>query len=111
HGLVVTVNEYQPIAMTPRDKEYVVFSDDGTELATITSKKAQEFDLPVVASAADVEDEEDFQTITEVLGTLPDSIRDKVRSASGSPSDSNQVEGNSGKCVMWGSNDKADQKV
>src|SRR5699024_3897329 len=68
HGLVVNINEYQPIAMGPRGKEYVVFSEDGTELAEITSKKAQEFDLPVVASAADVTDEDVFNTITEVLG-------------------------------------------
>lgn len=111
HGLVVTVNEYQPIAMSPRDKEYVVFSDDGTELATITSKKAQEFDLPVVASAADVEDEDVFQTITEVLGSLPDNIRDNVRAASGSSIDSIELELNSGKTVMWGSNDETAKKV
>lgn len=111
HGLVVSVNEYQPIAMSPRDKEYVVFSDDGTELATITSKKAQEFDLPVVASAADVEDEDVFQTITEVLGSLPDNIRDDVRAASGSSIDSIELELNSGKTVMWGSNDEAAKKV
>ncbi|MDN6678320.1 MAG: hypothetical protein L0L17_01300, partial [Yaniella sp.] len=66
HGLVVNINEYQPIAMGPRGKEYVVFSEDGTELAEITSKKAQEFDLPVVASAADVTDEDVFNTINEV---------------------------------------------
>src|SRR5699024_6500187 len=92
HGLVVNINEYQPIAMGPRGKEYVVFSEDGTELAEITSKKAQEFDIPVVASAADVTDEDVFNTITEVLGSLPDDLRDQVRAASGSSIDSIELE-------------------
>lgn len=111
HGLVVNINEYQPIAMGPRGKEYVVFSEDGTELAEITSKKAQEFDLPVVASAADVTDEDVFNTITEVLGSLPDDLRDQVRAASGSSIDSIELELTSGKLVMWGNNEDAKKKA
>ncbi|MGO1940734.1 MAG: cell division protein FtsQ/DivIB [Yaniella sp.] len=111
HGLVVNINEYQPIAMGPRGKEYVVFSEDGTELAEITSKKAQEFDLPVVASAADVTDEDVFNTITEVLGSLPDDLRDQVRAASGSSIDSIELELTSGKVVMWGNNEDAEKKA
>lgn len=111
HGLVVNINEYQPIAMGPRGKEYVVFSEDGTELAEITSKKAQEFDLPVVASAADVTDEDVFNTITEVLGSLPDDLRDQVRAASGSSIDSIELELTSGKMVMWGNNEDAKKKA
>lgn len=111
HGLVVSINEYQPIAMGPRGKEYVVFSEDGTELAEITSKKAQEFDLPVVASAADVTDEDVFNTITEVLGSLPNDLRDQVRAASGSSIDSIELELTSGKMVMWGNNEDAEKKA
>lgn len=111
HGLVVNINEYQPIAMGPRGKEYVVFSEDGTELAEITSKKAQEFDLPVVASAADVTDEDVFNTINEVLGSLPDDLRDQVRAASGSSIDSIELELTSGKVVMWGNNEDAEKKA
>lgn len=111
HGLVVIVHEHEPIAMSPRDKHYVVFSEDGSELAEITSQKAQEFDLPVVASAADVEDEDVFNTITEVLGSLPEELRDHVRAASGSSIDSIELELNSGKTVMWGNNEQADKKA
>lgn len=111
HGLVVTIHEHQPIAMSPRDKEYVVFSEEGTELAEITSQKAQEFDLPVVASAADVADEDVFNTITEVLGSLPEDLRDQVRAASGSSIDSIELELTSGKMVMWGNSDEAEQKA
>ena len=97
--------------MGPRGKEYVVFSNDGTELAEITAKKAQEFDLPVVASAADVADEDVFNTITEVLGSLPEDLRDQVRAASGSSIDSIELELTSGKTVMWGNNDQAEKKA
>lgn len=111
HGLVVEVHEHRPIAMSPRDKQYVVFSEDGTELAEITSKKAQEFDLPVVVSAADVTDEDVFNTITEVLGSLPEDLRDHVRAASGSSIDSIELELTSGKTVMWGNNEEAEKKA
>ncbi|WP_022870632.1 cell division protein FtsQ/DivIB [Yaniella halotolerans] len=111
HGLVVNIHEHRPIAMGPRGKEYVVFSKDGTELAEITSKKAQEFDLPVVASAADVADEDVFNTITEVLGSLPDDLREQVRAASGSSIDSIELELTSGKMVMWGNNEEAEKKA
>ncbi|GAA2040727.1 FtsQ-type POTRA domain-containing protein [Yaniella flava] len=110
-GLVVIVNEYTPIAMSPREKGYVVFSEDGTELAEITSQKAQEFELPVVASAADVADEDVFNTITEVLGSLPEDLRDQVRAASGSSIDSIELELTSGRTVMWGNSEEAEQKV
>lgn len=111
HGLIVSINEHQPIAMSPRDKQYVVFSEDGTELAEITAQKAQEFDLPVVASAADVADEDVFNTITEVLGSLPHELRDRVRAASGSSIDSIELELTSGKMVMWGNNEQAEKKA
>ena len=111
HGLVVIVNEHTPIAMSPRGKQYVVFSEAGVELAEVPAKKAQEFDLPVVASASDVVDEEVFDTITEVLGSLPDELRDQVRAASGSSIDSIELELSSGKTVMWGNNEQAEKKL
>ena len=111
HGLVVIVNEHTPIAMSPRGKQYVVFSEAGVELAEVPAKKAQEFDLPVVASASDVVDQEVFDTITEVLGSLPDELRDQVRAASGSSIDSIELELSSGKTVMWGNNEHAQKKV
>jgi cell division protein FtsQ len=111
HGLVVIVNEHTPVAMSPRGKQYVVFSEAGTELAEIPSKKAQEFDLPVVASASDVADQEIFDSITRVLGTLPDDLRDQVRAASGASIDSIELELSSGKTVMWGNTEQADKKV
>jgi|GEM_PF-1389587 len=111
HGLVVIVNEHTPVAMSPRGKQYVVFSEAGKELAEIPSKKAQEFDLPVVASASDVADQEIFDSITQVLGTLPDDLRDQVRAASGASIDSIELELSSGKTVMWGNTEHADKKV
>lgn len=111
HGLVVIVHEHKPIAMSPSGKQYVVFSDEGIELAEIPSKKAQEFDLPVVASASDVADQEVFDTITEVLGSLPEDLRDQVRAASGSSIDSIELELSSGKMVMWGNSEQAEKKV
>lgn len=111
NGLVVIVNEHTPIAMSPQGKEYVVFSEAGDQLASITSQKAQEFDLPVVASASDVADEDVFNTITEVLGALPDELRDEVKAASGESIDSIELELTSDKTVMWGNNEEADKKA
>ncbi len=111
HGLVVIVHEHTPVAMSPSGKQYVVFSEQGIELTEIPSKKAQEFDLPVVASASDVADQEVFDTITEVLGSLPEDLRNQVRAASGSSIDSIELELSSGKMVMWGNSDQADKKT
>lgn len=111
HGLVVIVNEHTPVAMSPRGKQYVVFSETGNELAEIPAKRAQEFDLPVVASASDVADQEIFATITEVLGSLPDDLRDQVRAASGASMDSIELELSSGKTVMWGNTEQAEKKI
>lgn len=111
HGIVVIVHEHKPIAMSPSGKQYVVFSDTGTELAEIPSKKAQEFDLPVVASASDVTDQEVFDTITAVLGSLPEDLRDQVRAASGTSIDSIELELSSGKMVMWGNSEQAEKKA
>ena len=111
HGLVVIVNEHTPVAMSPKGKQYVVFSESGIELAEIPSQRAQEFDLPVVASASDVVDQEVFDTITEVLGSLPDDLREEVRAASGASIDSIELELSSGKTVMWGNNEQAQKKI
>ena len=111
HGLIVIVHERKPIAMSPSGKQYVVFSDDGTELAQIPAKRAQEFDLPVVASASDVTDQEVFDTITTVLGSLPEDLRDQVRAASGSSIDSIELELSSGKMVMWGNSEQPEKKA
>ncbi|OAV60843.1 cell division protein FtsQ/DivIB [Enteractinococcus helveticum] len=111
HGLVVIVHEHKPIAMSPSGKQYVVFSDEGTELAQIPSQRAQEFDLPVVASASDVTDQEVFDTITAVLGSLPEDLREQVRAASGSSIDSIELELSSGKMVMWGNSEQAEKKA
>jgi cell division protein FtsQ len=111
HGLVVIVNEYTPVAMSPQGKQYVVFSEAGSELAEVPAKRAQEFDLPVVASASDVADQDVFDTITEVLGSLPDDLRDQVWAASGTSIDSIQLELSSGKTVMWGNNEQAEKKI
>src|SRR5699024_4744070 len=111
HGVVVVIEEYEPVAMSPRGKQYVVFSEQGTELAEIPSKRAQEFDLPVVASASDVADQEIFATITEVLGTLPEELRNQVKAASGSSIDSIELELMNEKVVMWGNTGQADQKI
>lgn len=110
HGLVVRVNEHTPVAMSPKGKQYVVFSESGIELTEIPSQRAQEFDLPVVALASDVVDQEVFATITEVLGSLPDELRDEVRAASGASIDSIELELSSGKTVMWGNNEQAQKK-
>lgn len=111
HGLVVIVNEHTPVAMSPQGKQYVVFSESGIELAEIPSQRAQEFDLPVVASASDVVDQEVFDTITKVLGSLPDELREEVRAASGASIDSIELELSSGKTVLWGNNEQAQKKI
>lgn len=111
HGLVVIVHEHTPVAMSPQGKQYVVFSEAGIELAEIPAKKAQEFDLPVVASASDVADQEIFDSITQVLGSLPDDLRDQIRAASGASIDSIELELSSGKTVMWGNTEHAEKKA
>lgn len=111
HGIVVIVHEHTPIAMSPRGKQYVVYSDAGVELAEIPAQRAQEFDLPVVASASDVVDQKVFDAITQVLGSLPDDLRDQVRAASGASIDSVELELSSGKTVMWGNTANAQRKA
>ena len=56
-------------------------------------------------------DQEVFDTITAVLGSLPEDLREQVRAASGSSIDSIELELSSGKMVMWGNSEQAEKKA
>lgn len=111
HTLVVEVEEHVPVAMSPRGEKYVVFSSSADEIAQISKKQAQGYDLPVVASAEDVADPKLFNTITQVLGALPDDLREKVTKASGVSIDSIELTLTNGKTVLWGNAEDNEEKV
>ncbi|WBL18117.1 cell division protein FtsQ/DivIB [Citricoccus sp. NR2] len=115
--LVVDVHEHPPVAMAPTEddadgnSQYVLFNTHGTELTVLSASAAQPYDLPVVSSAEDVTDPELFNTITEVLGGLPEDILKQVRSASGETVDSVVLSLHNGRTVLWGNAEDSEQKA
>ncbi|PXA76392.1 cell division protein FtsQ/DivIB [Auritidibacter ignavus] len=108
--LFVEVHEFTPVAMAPKGDGYAVFNDAAEEIATITAAQAQDQTLPVVSSAEDVEDPVLFNTITEVLGSLPDDLRQEVTQASGESIDSIELTLANDKTVVWGNAQDAEKK-
>lgn len=115
--LVVEVEEHPPVAMAPTSpaddgtERFVLFNSVGTELKVLTAQEAEPYDLPVVASAEDVADEDLFNTITQVLGDLPEDVLAQVRSASGNSIDSVVLELHDGRTVLWGNAEQSEQKA
>lgn len=111
HGLSVEVVEHVPVAMVHRGQDRILYSAAGTVLATLPSDRAAEYQLPSVKSAEDVRDPRVFDAITSVLGTLPESIRGQLRSASAETTDSVTLTLTDGRTVLWGNPEQGARKA
>ncbi|MGM7667524.1 cell division protein FtsQ/DivIB [Microbacterium sp. A93] len=111
HGLSVEVVEHQPVAMVHDGADRILYSAAGTALATLPEDRAGAYHLPSVASAEDVKDPEVFDAITSVLGTLPESIRTLMESASAETIDSVTLTLTDGRTVLWGNPEHGPRKA
>ena len=111
NSLSVEIVEHQPVAMVPEGESHVLYSARGEALATLSGERASTYQLPSVSSAEDVSDPEIFDTITSVLGTLPEQIRTRMESASAETVDSVTLQLTDGRTVLWGNADKGARKA
>lgn len=114
HTLEVTVTEHEPVAMVPEgdgQDRFLLLSAEGTTLATVATERAADYELPAISSAADVRNEEVFETITAVLGALPAQIRTQLESATAGSVDSVTLRLQDGRTVLWGNDEQSEQKA
>lgn len=111
HDLSVEVVEHEPVAMVHDGADRILYSAAGTALATLPRDRAADYHLPSVASAEDVRDPEVFDAITSVLGTLPESIRTRMESASAETVDSVTLTLTDGRTVLWGNPEQGPRKA
>lgn len=111
HGLSVEVVEHEPVAMVHDGADRILYSATGTALAILPRDRATAYQLPSVASAEDVRDPEVFDAITSVLGTLPESIRTRMKSASAETIDSVTLTLTDGRTVLWGNPEQGPRKA
>lgn len=111
HDLSVEVVEHEPVAMVHDGVDRILYSATGTALATLPRDRAAAYHLPSVASAEDVRDPEVFDAITSVLGTLPESIRTHMKSASAETIDSVTLTLTDGRTVLWGNPEQGPRKA
>lgn len=111
HDLSVEVVEHEPVAMVHQGGERILYSAAGTALATLPADRAADYQLPSVASGDDVSDPEVFDAITSVLGTLPESIRTRMESATAQTVDSVTLTLTDGRTVLWGNPEQGPRKA
>ncbi|GAA4764791.1 cell division protein FtsQ/DivIB [Citricoccus nitrophenolicus] len=111
HGLSVEVVEHEPVALVPDGADRTLYSAAGAALATIPEERAGDYSLPSVASVADLSDPAVFDAITSVLGTLPESIRTQMESASAQTIDSVTLTLTDGRTVLWGNPEQGARKA
>lgn len=111
HDLSVEVVEHVPVAMVHEGENRILYSAAGAALATLPADQAAEYHLPSVASAQDVKDPEVFDAITSVLGTLPESIRTRMQSATAETIDSVTLTLTDGRTVLWGNPEQGPRKA
>lgn len=111
HDLSVEVVEHEPVAMVHDGVDRILYSATGTALATLPRDRAAAYHLPSVASAEDVRDPKVFDAITSVLGTLPESIRAHMKSASAETIDSVTLTLTDGRTVLWGNPEQGPRKA
>lgn len=109
--LSVEVVEHEPVAMVPDGGDRTLYSAAGAALATVPEDRAAAYQLPIVASAADISDPAVFDAITSVLGTLPESIRTRMESASAETIDSVTLTLTDGRTVLWGNPEQGARKA
>jgi cell division protein FtsQ len=110
-SLVVEVVEHQPVAQVPQGDQRVLYSAQGQAVATLGAEEAERYRLPSVSDAADLTDPEVFDAITTVLGSLPESIRNRMDSASAQTVDSVTLTLEDGRTVLWGNAEHGDRKA
>ncbi|WP_051299071.1 cell division protein FtsQ/DivIB [Arthrobacter castelli] len=107
--LVVHVQERIPVAVIKKGGKFALIDKTGTELASV--KDRSKVQLPLIEGTSGQVGEEIFRTTTEVLASLPASIRSKLEHASAESIDSVVLTLENGKKVIWGNATKNQLKA
>ena len=108
HHLVVALHERVPVAAIEDGDEFVVVDSEGVELMTAGS--AAEAGVPVVTGGRDVLESERFETISDVLAALPESVLAQLRTASAESLSSVELVFTDGRTVVWGTAEDSELK-
>lgn len=112
--LVVEVVEHPPVAEVHQDSDVHLYNEHGEIIRTFAGAEqldAEDYATPQVSSEAALEDEAVFGTIVSVLGQLPPEARAQMDSATADSIDSVQLELTDGRVVVWGSDDRGQEKA
>ncbi|MFF0904772.1 UNVERIFIED_CONTAM: FtsQ-type POTRA domain-containing protein [Kocuria sp. CPCC 205316] len=108
HHLVVALHERVPVAAIEDGDEFVVVDSEGVELMTAGS--AADAGVPVVTGGRDVLESERFETISDVLAALPESVLAQLRTASAESLSSVELVFTDGRTVVWGTAEDSELK-
>ncbi|TLP98359.1 FtsQ-type POTRA domain-containing protein [Nesterenkonia salmonea] len=112
--LHVEIVEHPPVAEVHQDGDVLLYSDLGEVIRTFAGAEqleAEDYATPEISSEAALEDEAVFGTIVSVLGELPPDARSQLDSATADSIDSVQLELADGRTVVWGSDDRGEEKA
>lgn len=112
--LHVELVEHPPVAEVHRDSDMLLYSELGEVLRTFSGPEqldAGDYATPEISSEAALEDEAVFGAIVSVLGQLPAEARAQLDSATAESIDSVQLELADGRTIVWGSDDRGEEKA
>lgn len=112
--LHVEILEHPPVAEVHRDSEMLLYSEQGEVVRTFSGPEqldAGDYATPEISSEAALEDEAVFGAIVSVLGQLPAEARAQLESATAESIDSVQLELTDGRTIVWGSDDRGEEKA
>ncbi|GAA1147282.1 cell division protein FtsQ/DivIB [Nesterenkonia lutea] len=113
-GLQVRVIEHPPVAEVHDGDEIHFYSQEGEVIRTFEDWErpdAQGYATPVISAEAALQNESVFKTIVSVLGQLPEGARESLDSATAESRDSVQLQLQDGRTVVWGSDDRGQEKA
>lgn len=112
--LHVEVVEHPPVAEVHQDTDVLLYSEHGEVIRTFSGPEqleAGDYATPEISSEAALEDEAVFGAIVSVLGQLPEEARSQLEAATADSIDSVQLELDDGRVIVWGSDDRGDEKA
>lgn len=114
HTLHVEIQEHPPVAEVHEDEAVLFYNDAGEVIREFRGAQvmdAEGYATPEVSAEAALEDEAVFAAIVSVLGQLPESAREQMSAASAESIDSVQLELADERVVVWGSDDRGEEKA
>lgn len=107
--LSVTVVERTPVAVLESGGKYILIDSEGRQLTTVADRKAVA--LPLIDGGENAVNSNVFSSITSVLASLPEDIRERLVHASAESMDSVQLKLTDGKTIFWGSAEENSAKA